>query len=79
MVEALTPTEPTTGVAYGMRGHGLPRHILDAIYHLRRTEALRRVLGDDFVTLYLEVKLAEHEAYQQVISAWEREHLLLNV
>ena len=27
----------------------------------------------------LDVKYTEHEAYQQVISAWEREHLLLNV
>lgn len=77
--EGLKPTEPTTGVAYGMRGHGLPRHILDAISRLRSCEPLRRVLGDDFVKLFLEVKLAEHEAYQQVISAWEREHLLLNV
>jgi glutamine synthetase len=37
------------------------------------------VLGQDFVTVYLDVKHTEHEAYQQVISAWEREHLLLNV
>jgi glutamine synthetase len=29
--------------------------------------------------VFLEVKAAEHEAYQQVISAWERQHLLLNV
>lgn len=79
MVEALTPTSPTKGVAYGMRGHALPRHILDAITSLRKSAPLRRVLGEDFVTLYLDLKLAEHDAYQQVISAWEREHLLLNV
>ncbi len=79
MIEGLEPTAPTTGVAYGMRGHALPRHILDSISALRRSDALKQVLGADFVQLYLEVKLAEHEAYQQVISAWEREHLLLNV
>ncbi len=42
-------------------------------------QAELKVLGADFVTLYMDVKLTEHEAYQQVISAWEREHLLLNV
>ena len=26
-----------------------------------------------------EIKQTEHDAYQNVISAWEREHLLLNV
>jgi hypothetical protein len=25
------------------------------------------------------VKASEHDAYQQVISPWERQHLLLNV
>ena len=36
-------------------------------------------LGKEFVTLYTEIKQTEHDAYQNVISAWEREHLLLNV
>ncbi|MGD1869978.1 MAG: glutamine synthetase family protein [Neomegalonema sp.] len=79
MVEQLEPTKPTVGVAYQVRGHALPRHILDAIYNLRRCTAIQKVLGQDFVRLFMEVKTAEYEAYQQVISAWEREHLLLNV
>ena len=58
---------------------GGARHLLDALYNLRRSTALREALGETFVSVFLEVKLAEHEAYQQVISAWEREHLLLNV
>ncbi len=32
-----------------------------------------------FVEVLLAVKQTEHDAYQQVISSWEREHLLLNV
>jgi glutamine synthetase len=35
--------------------------------------------GDAFVDLYSDVKAGEHDAYQQVISPWERQHLLLNV
>jgi len=37
------------------------------------------VLGERFVEVLLAVREAEHEAYQTVISSWEREHLLLNV
>jgi len=37
------------------------------------------VLGDRFVAALNEVKNMEYDAYQQVISSWERENLLLNV
>ena len=39
----------------------------------------KEILGKEFITLYTELKQTEHDAYQKVISAWEREHLLLNV
>ncbi len=35
--------------------------------------------GQPFVAAYTIVKQAEHEVFLQVISSWEREHLLLNV
>jgi glutamine synthetase len=34
---------------------------------------------EPFVEAYTLVKEAEHEVFLQVISSWEREHLLLNV
>ena len=34
-------------------------------------------IGKNFITLFTEIKQTEHDAYQNVISAWEREHLLL--
>lgn len=79
MTEALEPTAPLEKNAYSVKSQRLPRHLLDSMYEMRRSSALREALGDTFVTVYLEVKAAEHEAYQQVISAWERQHLLLNV
>ncbi|TVQ55478.1 MAG: glutamine synthetase [Rhodobacteraceae bacterium] len=79
MVNELEPTAPLEKNAYQFKSQRLPRHLLDALYNLRRSTAMREVLGDMFVSIFLEVKAAEHEAYQQVISAWEREHLLLNV
>jgi glutamine synthetase len=79
MVDELEPTAPLEKNAYTVKSQRLPRHLLDALHALRRSSALREALGDQFVEVFMEVKLAEHEAYQQVISAWERQHLLLNV
>ena len=78
MIMELEPSDPIVGSAYRLK-FALPRFLPDAMNKLRLSDDLREVLGDDFVTLLLEVKQAEHDAYQQVISAWEREHLLLNV
>ncbi|MDX5360442.1 MAG: glutamine synthetase family protein [Alphaproteobacteria bacterium] len=79
MRKRLKPTPEMTKSAYLSQRYALPRHILDALQKLKSATELREVLGPDFVQVYLEVKLEEHHAYQQVISAWEREHLLLNV
>jgi len=78
MVQGLKPTTPVNGSAYGPDG-SLPRHLPDATERLAGCRELKEVLGEDFVTVLIAVKQAEWDAYQQVISAWEREHLLLNV
>jgi glutamine synthetase len=46
---------------------------------LNESKPLRDVLGDRFVDTIWYVKRAEYDAYQRVISSWERENLLLNV
>ncbi|MCX7058433.1 MAG: glutamine synthetase family protein [Proteobacteria bacterium] len=78
MVEGLKPTEPITGSAYDMPFQ-LPRTLAEALRLLRECRPLVDVCGERFVSAYTAVKEAEHEAFLQVISAWEREHLLLNV
>ncbi len=40
---------------------------------------LHKILGPDFARVYSIVKRAEYAEFLQVISPWEREHLLLNV
>ncbi len=40
---------------------------------------VQRVSGEPFVAAFSIVKTAEYEVFLQVISSWEREHLLLNV
>ena len=79
MVEKLEPTPSIKGSAYEAAGGLLPRHLLDALDRLDASKELRDIFSDEMVSVYLEIKQAEHNAYQQVISAWEREHLLLNV
>ncbi len=45
----------------------------------RESEPLVQIIGEPFVAAYTIVKEAEYEVFLQVISSWEREHLLLNV
>ena len=78
MVDGLQPTEPITGSAHELP-FGLPRTLDEALTRLRDCEPLVRLLSEPFVAAYSIVKQAEYEVFLQVISSWEREHLLLNV
>ena len=76
--EEIEPEKPTAGDAFERR-HNIPKYLPDALKRLKVSNELSESLGKEFVTLYTEIKQTEHDAYQNVISAWEREHLLLNV
>ena len=78
MVEALQPSDPITGSAHELP-FGLPRSLDEALRELKRSAPLVRILGEPFVSAFTIVKEAEYEVFLQVISSWEREHLLLNV
>jgi glutamine synthetase len=78
MIEGLQPSEPITGSAHDMP-FALPRSLDEALVQLRDCEPLVHLLGEPFVAAYTIVKQAEYEVFLQVISSWEREHLLLNV
>jgi glutamine synthetase len=57
----------------------LPRGLLEAVDLFEKDEALREILGSQFVATYSAIKRAEFETFMEVISPWEREFLLLNV
>ncbi|SER17921.1 L-glutamine synthetase [Faunimonas pinastri] len=59
--------------------HPLPRSILDAMRLLENTPELVEIFGETFVRTFRVIKEMEHETFQSVISAWEREYLLLSV
>jgi glutamine synthetase len=78
MVEGLKPTAPTEGSAYG-GDFELHRHIYSSIEALRGSDAMRSMLGDEFVTMYTAVKDDENREFQEIITPWEREILMFNV
>lgn len=76
--EKLEPGKPVEDSAYE-RAITLPRDLLSALKLMRRAAPVRRLLGAEFMRVYGAVKELEYDAFSQVISSWEREHLLLNV
>ena len=57
----------------------IPSNLGDALDLLDEDKALQGVLGAEFCSVYDSVKRNEYKEFLQVISPWEREHLLLNV
>jgi glutamine synthetase len=78
MMEGVQPSDPIVGSAHDLP-FGLPRSLDGALRELRACEPLVKLLGEPFVEAFTLVKEAEYEVFLQVISSWEREHLLLNV
>ncbi len=76
--QQLEPTPECKGDAY-LGEFQLPRSLGEALELLRADKDLAGVLGQDFVTVYSEVKETEYAEFMKVISPWEREHLLLHV
>jgi glutamine synthetase len=78
MTERLKPSNQIEGSAYRM-AHTLPKTEQEALSRFMACKPIRGLLGEKFIKALYIVKTAELAAYQNVISSWEREHLLLNV
>ena len=72
------PNKPLESSAHE-RAITLPRDLHSALKLMRRCAPVRRLLGEEFIQVYNAVKKLEYETFFQVISSWEREHLLFNV
>ena len=72
------PKPEMKGDAY-LTAYALPRSLGEALDWLRRDSDLHDVLGQEFITVYTEIKELEFAEFMKVISPWEREHLLLHV
>ena len=78
MKNKIEPAPECKGDAY-LAEFQLPRSLSQALAWLADEKELHDVLGKEFITVYSEVKEIEHDEFMQVISPWEREHLLLHV
>jgi glutamine synthetase len=78
IVNRIEPAPECKGDAY-LGDYQLPRSLGEALELLRQEKDLATVLGNEFVTVYTEVKEIEYAEFMKVISPWEREHLLLHV
>ncbi|NSY38479.1 glutamine synthetase family protein [Leisingera sp. ANG59] len=72
------PRKQFKGDAYEGEGD-IPQVMGQALDLFDEAKELHEVLGPDFARVYSIVKRAEYEEFLQVISPWEREHLLMNV
>ena len=76
MEEKIAPPPKITGSAY-RHPRTLPRDLEAALERLDHCDAARALLGDGFLAAFMTVKQAELEQYHQVVTTWERDHLLL--
>ncbi|MDB2407610.1 glutamine synthetase family protein [Jannaschia sp.] len=78
LVNEIDPAPQFTGDAYDS-ADGIPTHLSEALDLFEDATDVHEVLHPDFARVYAAVKRLEYKAFLQVISPWEREHLLLNV
>jgi len=78
MKNKLKPRAEVIGEAYES-GFNVPRSLMGALDLFDDSSEMADVLGRDFCNLYRAIKVSESEEFLQVISPWERDHLLLNV
>ena len=78
LMEEKRPTSQYRGDAYEGE-EDIPRDLGYALELFDAATSLHDVLGPEFARVYSIVKQTEYNEFLQVISPWEREHLLLNV
>jgi glutamine synthetase len=78
LIEEIEPIAMVDGNAY-REARTLPRTLDEALDRFKNCFAAQELLGPAFVKAFIMIKEAEHDAYQAVISSWERDHLLLKV
>lgn len=74
----IRPAKQFYGDAYD-GDEDIPQVMGEALDLFEDATELHEILGPEFARVYSIVKRAEYQEFLQVISPWEREHLLLNV
>ena len=78
MMNETRPDKRYQGDAYDAEDE-IPQGLYAALDLFDEATQIHDVLGSEFVRVYSIVKRAEYNEFLQVISPWDREHLLINV
>lgn len=78
LIEEKQPRPQIRGNAY-VNDHELPSTLREALLRFEESKSLADVLDPAFCNVYSALKWSEQDEFFQVISPWEREHLLTNV
>jgi len=78
MQQHIAASQPPDGDAF-LEPIAVARSLEAALSLLEASEEVKNVMGNRFARAYCAVKREEFEAFNKVISSWEREYLLLNV
>ncbi|MGE3928646.1 MAG: glutamine synthetase family protein [Hyphomonadaceae bacterium] len=76
--DKIEPSDMVQGSAYKW-ARTLPRTLTEALDRFRDCKPVRELLGEHFCLAFQRIKAHELAAFEQVISSWERDHLLLKV
>ncbi|MBV9841992.1 MAG: glutamine synthetase [Sphingomonadaceae bacterium] len=76
--DRIEPAPMVDGNAY-RHPRTLPRNLDEALDRLLKCRPVIELLGEDFIRAFHRIKADELNAYEGVISSWERDHLLLKV
>ncbi|MCP5075879.1 MAG: glutamine synthetase [Rhodobacteraceae bacterium] len=76
--KALKPRAAARGEAYDA-DRDIPPSMYEALLLLDDCPELAEAMGPEFTNVYKAIKRKEYDEFQEVISPWEREHLLMNV
>lgn len=76
--EGLKASDPVKGSAYEIP-FSLHPHIYASINAMKNSDAMRKTLGDEFISMYCAVKESEYQEFHSIITPWEREILMFNV
>jgi len=78
LTEQKLPRAEASGNAY-IDDDELPKSLREALLLFEEAPKLAEVLSPEFCTVYAALKWSEQDEFFQIISPWEREHLLMNV
>ena len=78
LTEELRPRKAVDDSAWDL-DHKLPRSLRESLDLFTACEPVVDLLGERFVKVFCDIRRREIEAFSSVVTAWEREHLLLTV